>query len=218
MSYITVIIYHISLSTSPESWRTGSGEYVLTVRMPFHVGRVRRVEAGDDGPIGNVPHVDLTSEISKAPNHEYSPLWIPQSQILRPSPIIENLISFNVEETGFGRHESVHHRKQVSFRTPGNVVDWAVLVKVNSTRVSIGRHKVELLLAVVGRTGFVHLRLNQQQYTCSSAVPLYVNAVRLEETLVGNNLVVLKVGELVEFTETWTSLGSRCVPHDVRMP
>jgi hypothetical protein len=55
---------------------------VLTVRVPLDVRRVGRVEGGDKGVGGQVPHLDPAPQIPETADHEESALRVEQRQIL----------------------------------------------------------------------------------------------------------------------------------------
>jgi hypothetical protein len=56
---------------------------VLTVRTPFHVCRVRRVEGGNERVRRHVPHLDAAAQVPKASHHQDAALRIEQRQILQ---------------------------------------------------------------------------------------------------------------------------------------
>ena len=92
-----------------------------------------------------------------------------------------------VKDRSLGWHETVDNSELLGIWRPGNIVDWTLLVECDTgVETAVGAQDVQVGLSVVRLAGLVDFRLGEDDESGAESIPLELDFVALEESLLGN--------------------------------
>jgi hypothetical protein len=166
----------------------GGGKNVLAVGAPLaNTGVARFDRSYLLVVLLQIVDIHLASQVSKASNNDESTVRGENDGVARSK--VEAVLSDStlVEDGGLRRHVAVNHTELFAVRRPSNIVDGALLVELNSRIESTaGAQDVQVGFAVVTLVALVDLGLRKHNHAGALVVPVELNLVSLEESLLGH--------------------------------
>lgn len=114
-------------------------------------------------------------------------------------------LSSCVEDDSFRRHVSIDDGKAAGLGRPGNIVDRSFFIEVNSrVKSAVRAQEVQSCFSIVALSGFVDLRLCQDDQGGTRNIPFELNLVTLEKVLLRDRDG--EVRDVVDSDGGWLSL------------